>query len=56
MTNQPQPVPLAVQRRRAETRNALRSILGPAIDVTEEMVDVFIAEADAERALESRVS
>lgn len=50
------PPPMAVQRRRAATRNALAKILGPAIDVTDEMVDAFIAEQDAEHALEGRVS
>lgn len=50
------PPPMAVQRRRAATRNALAKILGPAIDVTDEMVDAFIAGQDAEHALEGRVS
>lgn len=50
------PPPMAVQRRRAATRNALAKILGPAIGVTDEMVDAFIAGQDAEHALEGRVS
>ena len=50
------PQPLAVQRRRAETRSALASILGPSVPVTEEMVTAFILEADIEHELESRVS
>lgn len=50
------PQPLAVQHRRAETRAALASVLGPAVPVTEEMVTAFILEADAEHDLESRVS
>ena len=50
------PLPLAVQRRRAATRNALAKILGPGTDVTDEMVDAVIAEQDAEHALEGRVS
>lgn len=50
------PPPMTVQRRRAATRDALAKILGPAIDVTEEMVTAFIAEQDAEHELEGRVS
>lgn len=53
---QPVPAPLALQYRRAEVRNFLKARFEPAVPVTDEMVDLVIAEADAEHELEGRVS